>query len=287
MNSSFGARPSTPPTVRNLIILTVVCHILSIAATVFLQFNVVQNFGLHNWNSAYFKPWQLVSYMFLHDMSYIFLRDIGGITHLLFNMLGLWMFGSMLERFWGAQKFIIFYFVTGIGAGLINVFSTTILLQPMFDSAVFYMNNPGYNLFEHFVSNYLPGSYDNEGVNEFLKVWFNDPLNPGYIKESVQIVNQVTDLRLNTPTVGASGSIYGLLLAFGVLFPNSVIMLLIPPIPLKAKYFVLIFGGMELLLGLRNNLEDNVGHFAHLGGMLFGILLILLWKKQAKNKNVI
>jgi len=287
MNSSFGARPSTPPTVRNLIILTVVCHILSIAATVFLQFNVVQNFGLHNWNSAYFKPWQLVSYMFLHDMSYIFLRDIGGITHLLFNMLGLWMFGSMLERFWGAQKFIIFYFVTGIGAGLINVFSTTILLQPMFDSAVFYMNNPGYNLFEHFVSNYLPGSYDNEGVNEFLKVWFNDPLNPGYIKESVQIVNQVTDLRLNTPTVGASGSIYGLLLAFGVLFPNSVIMLLIPPIPLKAKYFVLIFGGMELLLGLRNNLEDNVGHFAHLGGMLFGILLILLWKKQAKNKNVV
>ena len=287
MNSSFGARPSTPPTVRNLIILTVVCHILSIAATEFLQFNVVQNFGLHNWNSVYFKPWQLVSYMFLHDMSYIFLRDIGGITHLLFNMLGLWMFGSMLERFWGAQKFIIFYFVTGIGAGLINVFSTTILLQPMFDSAVFYMNNPGYNLFEHFVSNYLPGSYDNEGVNEFLKVWFNDPLNPGYIKESVQIVNQVTDLRLNTPTVGASGSIYGLLLAFGVLFPNSVIMLLIPPIPLKAKYFVLIFGGMELLLGLRNNLEDNVGHFAHLGGMLFGILLILLWKKQAKNKNVV
>jgi len=287
MNSSFGARPSTPPTVRNLIILTVVCHILSIAATVFLQVNVVQYCGLHDWNSAYVKPWQLVSYMFLHDMSYIFLRDIGGITHLLFNMLGLWMFGSMLERFWGAQKFIIFYFVTGIGAGLINVFSTTILLQPMFDSAVFYMNNPGYNLFEHFVSNYLPGSYDNEGVNEFLKVWFNDPLNPGYIKESVQIVNQVTDLRLNTPTVGASGSIYGLLLAFGVLFPNSVIMLLIPPIPLKAKYFVLIFGGMELLLGLRNNLEDNVGHFAHLGGMLFGILLILLWKKQAKNKNVV
>jgi len=279
MNPSFGARPSTPPTVRNLIIITVVCHLLNIAATEFFQFDVVKNFGLHNWNSAYFKPWQLVSYIFLHDT--------GGITHLFFNMLGLWMFGSVLERFWGAQKFIIFYFVTGIGAGLINVFSTTVLLQPMFDSAVFYMNNPGYNLFEHFVSNYLPGSYENEGVNEFLKAWYADPLNPGYLQESVQIVNQVTDIRLNTPTVGASGSIYGLLLAFGMLFPNSVIMLLIPPIPMKAKYFVLIFGGMELLLGLRNNLEDNVGHFAHLGGMLFGILLILLWKKQASNKNVL
>lgn len=279
MNPSFGARPSTPPTVRNLIIITVVCHLLSIAATEFLQFDVVKNFGLHNWNSADFKPWQLISYIFLHDT--------GGITHLFFNMLGLWMFGSVLERFWGAQKFIIFYFVTGIGAGLINVFSTTILLQPMFDSAVFYMNHPGYNLFEHFVSNYLPGSYENEGVNEFLKAWYSDPLNPGYLQESIQIVNQVTDIRLNTPTVGASGSIYGLLLAFGMLFPNSVIMLLIPPIPMKAKYFVLIFGGMELLLGLRNNLEDNVGHFAHLGGMLFGILLILLWKKQASNKNVL
>jgi membrane associated rhomboid family serine protease len=279
MNPSFGSRPSTPPTVRNLIIITLVCHLLSIAVTEFFQFNVVQNFGLHNWNSTYFKPWQLVSYIFLHDT--------GGLMHIFFNMLGLWMFGSVLERFWGAQKFLIFYFVTGIGAGLINVFSTTIQLQPMFDSAVFYMNNPGYNLFEHFVSNYLPGSYENEGVNEFLKAWYSDPLNPGYLQESVKIVNQVTDLRLNMPTVGASGSIYGLLLAFGMLFPNSIIMLLIPPIPMKAKYFVLVFGGMELLMGLRNNLEDNVGHFAHLGGMLFGILLILIWKKQANNKNVI
>jgi membrane associated rhomboid family serine protease len=99
-------------------------------------------------------------------------------------------------------------------------------------------------------------------------------------------VSEISQTRQNTVNVGASGGLYGLLLAFGMIFPNVMIMMLIPPIPMKAKYFVMVFGAIELFSGLRNNVDDNVAHFAHLGGMLFGIILILLWKKQDRKRNV-
>jgi membrane associated rhomboid family serine protease len=99
-------------------------------------------------------------------------------------------------------------------------------------------------------------------------------------------VSEISETRQNTVNVGASGGLYGLLLAFGMIFPNVMIMMLIPPIPMRAKYFVMVFGAIELFSGLRNNVDDNVAHFAHLGGMLFGIILILLWKKQDRKRNV-
>ena len=116
--------------------------------------------------------------------------------------------------------------------------------------------------------------------------WHKDRLNPGMINQSIRYVNDIVEFRINLPTVGASGAIYGLLLAFGMMFPNAMIMMLIPPIPMKAKYFVVVFGLIELSMGLRNNLEDNVAHFAHLGGMLFGLLLILYYRKQDRNRYV-
>ena len=119
-----------------------------------------------------------------------------------------------------------------------------------------------------------------------MKEWYYDRENPGFISQSREYVSEISETRQNTVNVGASGGLYGLLLAFGMIFPNVMIMMLIPPIPMKAKYFVMVFGAIELFSGLRNNVDDNVAHFAHLGGMLFGIILILLWKKQDRKRNV-
>ena len=151
---------------------------------------------------ADFWPWQLVTYGFLHSTA--------SITHILFNMFALWMFGIQLENEWGSRRFALYYFVCVIGAGLVQLTVTT-----------------------------LEGSY--------------------------------------APTLGASGGVFGVLLAFGMMFPNQVIMLLFPPIPMKAKYFVIGYGLIEFIAGVANT-GSQVAHFAHLGGMLFGFLLIMYWR---------
>jgi len=232
--------------------------------------------ALHNWLSPDFKPWQIITHLFLHST--------GGVFHLFFNMLALWMFGSALEQTWGPKRLIYYYFACGIGAALVHNTVVGFQLQPMIAASDLYLSNPSYTLFEQFISNHLPGSYDNEQINEFLVAWYNDRLNPGYINQSQVFVNDVVEFRTNIPTVGASGAVYGLLLAFGMTFPNAMILMLIPPIPMKAKYFVIVYGLIELSMGLRNNIEDNVAHFAHLGGMVFGILLIFYYRKLDRNK---
>ncbi len=275
MNS--GSSFSVTPIVRAIIILCVALWLLTIGGSE-MGINLTNYLGLFNFNSSNFRPWQLLTHLFMHDTKEPF--------HLFFNMFGLWMFGSSLERFWGSKKFLIYFLITGIGAGVVQTTVTSFQLEPMQNAASAYATYPNYDSFQKFTSNYLPGSYDNEELNEFLKAWYYDPNNPGYISESKQLVSEVCQMRQNTVNVGASGSLYGLLLAFGMIFPNVMIMMLIPPIPMKAKYFVMVFGAIELFSGLRNNVDDNVAHFAHLGGMLFGIILILLWKKQDRNRNV-
>jgi membrane associated rhomboid family serine protease len=150
-----------------------------------------------------FLPWQLVTYAFLH----------GGVMHLFFNMLGLWMFGAELERLWGPKRFLLFFFASVLTAAL-----TQLLVAA------------------------LSGA--------------------------------------NYPTVGASGGLFGLLLAFGMMFPNRIIVPLFPPIPMKAKVFVAVFGGLELLFGVTGTME-GVAHFAHLGGMLGGFLMIRYWQGRS------
>lgn len=167
--------------------------------------------------SEWFHPWQLVTHMFLH----------GNFAHLFFNMFGVWTFGMALEQVWGAKRFLIFYFVSGLGGALTYI-------------AVAY--------------------YRLEGVEEIQRC----------VMEHV-------------PVLGASGAVYGILLAFGMLFPNTELMLLFFPIPIKAKYFVIGYGLIELFGGLQNNPGDNVAHFAHLGGMLFGFILIKIWGKNKGN----
>ena len=175
-------------------------------------------------------------------ITHIFMH--GSFTHLFFNMFALWMFGKILENIWGEKRFLIYYMITGIGAAFIHLL----------------------------ISQYQIISISNQ-IPELVSIAIEGKYNP-----SIPLSKKLTQLII-TPTVGASGAVFGLLLAFGMLFPNSLLYLYFA-IPIKAKYFVIGYGILELYAGISNNPADNVAHFAHLGGMIFGYILIKYWKKN-------
>ena len=197
--------------------------------------------GLYFPKSESFKPVQILTHMFMH----------AGIWHLFFNMYALYIFGQVLENVWGPKRFLIYYMVCGLGAALVH---ETVIA------------------FEY-----------RKLINIINPEEFQIVLDQGaaYLQEGKVFTNQTMQnlqLLLNTPTVGASGAVFGILLAFGVLFPNTQLMLLLPPIPIKAKYFVIGYGAIELYLAFTQP-GSNIAHAAHLGGMLFGYILIRYWRK--------
>ncbi|TLU99956.1 rhomboid family intramembrane serine protease [Dyadobacter luticola] len=254
------------PTVRNLLILNVLFYIVD--ANII---NLSHNFALVSTLSPDFHAYQFVSYMFLH----------GSFTHLLSNMFGLFMFGPLLERMWGPKKFLIFYFFTGIGAGLlfsgIDYFENTNLR----DAVEIFTQNPTPDGLVDFMSKHARGIY--EANLEFLNKFEENPTNSSYIQDSINFVNSYYERSINTPMVGASGAIFGILMAFGLLFPNTELFLLFVPFPIKAKYFVAFYGLYELYSGIQNAQSDNVAHFAHIGGMLFAYILLRYWGTQKTN----
>lgn len=193
-----GFMSNVPKAVKHIILINVCMLVLTM-----LDGPLMDRLFALNPITFIYKPWQLVTCMFMH----------GSIGHLFFNMYTLYLFGSVLENIWGTRKFLTFYFITGIGAGLFNI------------------------LIQHLTGNFAL-------------------------------------------MIGASGAIYGILMGYAMLYPDSILTLLFPPVSLKAKWFVLIFAGIELLLGLSNNPADNVAHFAHLGGLVFAFLLLMFWKKK-------
>lgn len=240
MNNIRSPFANTPPVVKNLVII----NVLMLLATWVLAtrgINLERTLGLHYIGSPAFRPYQLVTHLFMH----------GGFTHLLFNMFALWMFGRVLENVWGPKRFFIYYFATGLGAAALHTFV-------------------GYLEYQHAVSGLSPEQID----------YYRELAAQGkYIQGTVS--QQITSI-LMTPTVGASGAVYGVLIGFGMLFPNTMLMLIFPPIPIKAKYAI---GGMiliEVYLGFTNS-GGNIAHFAHLGGALFGFLIIKYWNKNSKH----
>ncbi len=191
------------PVVRNLIMINTIIYLLQIMMT---GLHVTEYLSLWNVHSDNFKPYQLFTYMFVHSPD--------SFTHIFFNMLTLVFVGPILETYWGPQRFLLFYIVCGIGAGVFNI-----LVDVFFGLGTF-------------------------GI-----------------------------------MLGASGAIYGVLMGFGMTFPNMEIMLLIPPIPIKAKYLVFVLGGMTFLL----DRSGSVAHFTHLGGVIFAFIMIRLWRAQGGN----
>ncbi len=237
---NFG---STPPVVKNLIIINAIMLLATYLTRSMLPDSLTRYLGLFYFESDYFRPYQLITHMFMH----------ADITHLFFNMFALWMFGRILEQVWGSQRFFLYYFVTGLGAvvlhTLVNYIEISSVKAQLSSEQLDYVFKEGMSLWE-------------QGKT------FADPQ-----------MAKLTTL-INTPTVGASGAVFGVLLAFGMLFPNTQLMLLFPPIPIKAKYFVIGYGVIELFMGISNFQFDNVAHFAHLGGMLFGFILIKYWQRR-------
>lgn len=257
-----------PEVVKNLLIINV---IMLLATMVMESRGISLNnmLGIHHYTSPEFKPYQLVTYMFMH----------GGFTHLFFNMFALYMFGRVLETVWGPKRFLLYYMVTGIGAAIVNMAVQSFALSGMEEAVNYYVQNPTPSNFELFLDEYGGGG----NYMQFIADFTQNAQNSEYISATIEKAEQMLISTRDVPTVGASGSVFGILLAFGMLFPNTQLMLLIPPIPIKAKYFVIIYGALELYSGISNNPGDNVAHFAHLGGMLFGFFLIQYWKKDTSN----
>ncbi|MDL2247993.1 rhomboid family intramembrane serine protease [Bacteroides sp. OttesenSCG-928-J23] len=187
--------------------------------------------GLHFFLADDFRIYQLFTYMFMHS----------GVTHVFFNMFAVWMFGRILEQVWGPSRFLLYYIVCGIGAGLVQELVQFVHYETVLSSHT--LVNIGNAI--------IP-------MQEYLNMMV---------------------------TVGASGAVYGILLAFGMLFPNQELFIIPIPFPIKAKYFVIGYAVLELYLGIANNASDNVAHFAHLGGMIFGFILITYWKKRRHNNG--
>ena len=250
---------SIPPIVKNLIAINIVLWLASLVTPSFfsrwgLNIDLTDILGMHYWASAKFNPAQLVTYMFMH----------GGFNHIFFNMFGLYMFGGVLEQMWGAKRFLFYYLITGIGAGIIQQLFWTVEYHSVITAiSEAISTNSGEILlpFQDILGRYFSMSnlatFDATALLELKRMFLDMPI-----------------------TVGASGSIFGLLLAFGWLFPEAKLMLIFFPVPIKARIFVLIYGVVELFMGVAQFSGDSVAHFAHLGGMLFGAFLILFWKKK-------
>ena len=208
-----------PTAVKNIIMINILVMVMTSLNENFM----VEKFALFYPTSPFFHWWQPVTHMFMH----------GGFWHIFFNMYTLFIFGSILERVWGTKKFLIFYFITGLGAAAVHTGVEWLQMQ-------FWMGQAA------------------EGNMVALK--------------------SIHALKM-TPTVGASGAIYGVLMGYAMLYPDSIMTLVFPPVSLKAKWFVLIFAGIELLTGVTGT-GGGIAHFAHLGGLIFGFLLIMYWKKR-------
>lgn len=267
-------RPSLgaiPPVVKNLIIINILFFLGDQFLGNILGEEPIRLFGLHFFKSIYFHPWQYLTSMFMH----------GGLSHLFFNMFALFMFGRILEQVWGAKRFIIYYFACGFGAAALHTFFIWLNYSSMESAYVAFQNTPSPELLAKFVSEHIP--HAQQWVYEFIDKWADNPSSQYYISQGTELFEKVINESINVPTVGASGAVFGLLLAFGMLFPNTELMLLFPPIPIKAKYFVALYGLAELYFAVLNSAGDNVAHVAHLGGMIIGFVLIKYWNKS-RNK---
>jgi membrane associated rhomboid family serine protease len=231
-----------PPVVKNIIYINILMLLAYFAAGSVFQIDLNRVLGLYFVKSEQFEPYQMITHMFMH----------GGIAHLFFNMFALYIFGQVLEQVWGPRRFLIYYLVTGLGAMLIH--ESVLAFQ-----------------YHKVISSVSP-----EVLQDILDNGLKYTLEQkAYVDPAARELQSI----LYTPTVGASGAVFGVLLAFGVLFPNTQLMLLFPPIPIRAKYFVAGYAAIELYLAVTQP-GSSIAHAAHIGGMLFGYILLRIWRKK-------
>lgn len=228
-----------PPVVKNLLIINILFFVASYLLT---TLHLDDRLAVYYFDSPKFEIWQPISYMFMH----------GGIAHIFFNMFALYSFGSLLESRWGAKKFIIFYFITGLGALALQWAVQAYEVHQIIGSAT---NNGKINLTALFQGEFNTSQLSMAQAVTLRSIYFGG-------------------------MVGASGAIFGLLVAFGMLYPNAELLIMFIPVPVKAKYIIPIYILVELSLGVAQFEGDSVAHYAHLGGALIGFILVKIWKDK-------
>ncbi|HJV19842.1 MAG TPA: rhomboid family intramembrane serine protease [Sediminibacterium sp.] len=266
------------------ILPTIVKNLLIINGLFFLAQNTLSGpmgvvdfeeiFALHAWQSNLFRPWQLVTHMFLH----------GDFGHILGNMFALWMFGSILENLWGSKRFLTFYLVCGLGAALIHLLFLSYEFIPLTNDyeAVFRLHDGGGASFNKAMIGFIE-KYNIRFENQqyFISSLINNPDNTILSSKMFEFITSYYQQNLNTATLGASGAVFGVLAAFVYLFPNTYIYIYFL-IPVKAKWIGLIYFGYEVVFALRNSAGDNVARWAHIGGAIVGLIIVMTWNKTKK-----
>jgi len=271
-----------PPVVKNLLIINGLMFLASLTFESSIGLDLNDLLGLHYFQSEKFNIFQIVSYMFMH----------GSISHIFFNMFAVWMFGSAIENVWGSKRFLIYYLLTGFGAAIIHYITIYIDMAPIISQMEAIIYSPNADAIIGFANahpwgNYIdsiryPQIYEEtlEFYNNTLQTLNTNPNDSGALRDASVFFQDYLRHYLNLPNViGASGSLFGILLAFGMMFPNMMLYMIFIPIPIKAKYLMIGYGAMELFSAIQDNPGDNVAHFAHIGGMLFGFIIIKFWEK--------
>jgi len=277
-NFRFGNAQSLPVVVKNLIIINVLMVVLQFVLGR-SGINLGDYLGLHYWASPLFRWWQPFTHMFMHGDPY----DVQAtLMHIFSNMFALWMFGSILENMWGPKRFLMFYLICGLGAALCHTGVLSFQYISFHNDFLRYEQHPTFVEYAHFIrSHHLD---DNSVFKQILNFWSANSDCSDCGATSIRLFNDYYMHMINEATVGASGAVFGVLFAFGYLFPNTELMLLFPPIPVKAKWFVALYAIFELYSGIRNSAGDNIAHFAHLGGMLFAFILLRIWNNKIRNR---
>jgi len=253
------------PTVRNLLLINIAVYLLQQVESLHLT----QLGSLYPLGSPFFRPWQFLTHMFMH----------ANLLHIFSNMFGLINFGPLLEQRWGGQRFLTFWLICGIGAGALYEGVRTYEMRQLATAYETVVREPDAANFVDFMKQVGIGKEAYEPAAAALERNATDPqLRQGVVENVRQLYTEL----LQSPgggMLGASGALFGVLFAFGYLFPNTILMLLFPPIPLKAKYFVGLYALYELYSGVHRTPGDNVAHFAHIGGLVIGFVLIKIWER--------
>lgn len=264
--------------VKYLVLANLLVFVLQYYLRAYEGINPFDILALHHYRSEYFRIYQYFTYMFLH----------AGFLHIALNMFILWMFGSSLEYVWSSKKFLFYYFFTGLGAAFLHLAVSTYEIRSLESSIQQYAESPSYREFNSFVEEEIGEIPPNAEIPDPVlrripkleQKWKQDKDNPVYRERSVELLYAYLDTYIDRPSVGASGAVFGILIAFGMLFPNVLVFIYFL-FPMKAKYFVLLLGLLELYFGVFGS-QTQIANFAHIGGMVFGFILLKIWGEKPR-----
>lgn len=249
-----------PLVVKNLLIINGLMYLASLMFQKAYGIDLSDVLALRFITSSKFEPYQIITHMFMH----------ANFLHLFSNMFSLWMFGSVLENVWGPKRFLIFYMICGLGGALCHMIATGVDMQHVNAAFQFFLSHPDQEQFFALLQKYPP-PFELKSQLDHVST----------VHDAIHFSMQLYREYENTGAVGASGAVFGVLVGFGMLFPNTVLYMMFIPIPIKAKYFVFFYAAFELYAGVSGT-DQGVAHFAHIGGALFGFIMVKLWNRTRR-----